>query len=132
MPSPPIVTMLLVSGVPSYLLLSLPVVIVIFGVSPGVIVFLVVHAVIWPMSRNLLDGFQAVPRIYVEAGRNMGLSGVGLLLGTYLPASMSYILSGVKVGWARAWRAAACCTASTTGAAASGTGVIPSASFSTY
>ena len=34
----------------------LPVVIVIFGVKPGVIVFLVVHAVLWPMARNVLDG----------------------------------------------------------------------------
>ena len=82
----------------------LPVVIVIFGVSPGVIIFLVVHAVLWPMSRNVLDGFQAVPLIYVEAGRNMGLSGLGLLFGVYLPAAVSYILSGLKVAWARAWR----------------------------
>ncbi len=82
----------------------LPVVIVIFGISPGVIVFLVVHAVIWPMSRNILDGFQAIPKIYIEAGLNMGLKGTSLLFGVYLPASISYILSGLKVGWARAWR----------------------------
>ena len=59
----------------------LPVVIIIFGVKPGVIVFLVVHSVIWPMSRNLMDGFGSVPRIYVEAGRNLGLSKMGLLFG---------------------------------------------------
>ena len=64
----------------------LPVVIVIFGVKPGVIVFLVVHAVLWPMARNVLDGFKAVPEIYVESGRNLGM------------------ISGLKVGWARAWR----------------------------
>lgn len=82
----------------------LPVVIVIVGIRPEVIVFLVVHAVIWPMSRNLLDGFQAVPRIYTEAGRNIGLSGFKLLLNVHLPSAMSYIVSGIKVGWARAWR----------------------------
>lgn len=82
----------------------LPVVIIVFGVKQGVIVFLVVHAVVWPMSRNLLDGFKAVPRIYVEAGENIGLHGMSLLLGIYLPASVSYIISGLKVGWARAWR----------------------------
>lgn len=82
----------------------LPVVIVIFGVNPGVIIFLVVHSVIWPMSRNILDGFLAVPRIYIEAGLNMGLKGASLLTGVYLPASISYIVSGLKVGWARAWR----------------------------
>jgi len=82
----------------------LPVVIVIFGVKPGVIVFLVVHAVIWPMSRNILDGFQAVPQIYIEAGKNIGLSNMKLIMGVYLPASISYIVSGLKVSWARAWR----------------------------
>lgn len=82
----------------------LPVIIVIVGVRPEVIVFLVVHAVIWPMSRSLLDGFQAVPSIYVEAGRNIGLRGFSLLRSVYLPAAMTYLVSGLKVGWARAWR----------------------------
>lgn len=82
----------------------LPVVIIIFGVKPGVIVFLVVHSVIWPMSRNLIDGFKAVPRIYLEAGMNMGLSRAGLLFGIYIPAATTYIVSGLKVSWARAWR----------------------------
>ncbi len=82
----------------------LPVVIIIFGVKPGVIVFLVIHAVLWPMARNVLDGFLAVPRIYIEAGQNMGLKGASLLWGVYIPAATSYIVSGLKVGWARAWR----------------------------
>jgi NitT/TauT family transport system permease protein len=82
----------------------LPVVIIIFGINPAVIVFLVVHAVIWPMSRNILDGFGAVPRIYVEAGKNIGVRGVRLLTGIYIPATTSYIVSGIKVSWARAWR----------------------------
>lgn len=82
----------------------LPVIIIIFGIKEEVIVFLVVHAVLWPMSRNVLDGFLAVPKIYVEAGMNMGLNSFSLLGGVYLPAAMSYIVSGLKVGWARAWR----------------------------
>ena len=82
----------------------LPVVIIICGINPSVIVFLVVHAVIWPMSRYMLDGFAAVPRIYIEAGRNIGVNGVKLLTGIYIPATTSYIVSGIKVSWARAWR----------------------------
>lgn len=82
----------------------LPVIIVIFGINPAVIVFLVVHAVVWPMSRSILDGFQAVPRIYVEAGKNIGVRGIRLLTGIYIPATTSYIVSGIKVSWARAWR----------------------------
>lgn len=82
----------------------LPVVIIIVGIRPEVIVFLVVHAVIWPMSRNMLDGFNAVPSIYLEAGRNIGLRGFSLLRSVYLPAATSYLVSGLKVSWARAWR----------------------------
>lgn len=82
----------------------LPVIIIIFGVKPGVITFLVVHAVLWPMARNVLDGFFAVPRIYIEAGKNIGLKKFSLLYGVYIPASITYIVSGLKVGWARAWR----------------------------
>jgi len=82
----------------------LPVVIIILGINPSVIVFLVVHAVLWPMSRNILDGFHAVPQIYIEAGLNMGLNRLALLTGVYIPAATSYIVSGLKVSWARAWR----------------------------
>ncbi len=82
----------------------LPVVIIIFGIKPGVIVFLVVHAVLWPMSRSVLDGFKSVPRIYIESGKNMGLTGLSLLGNVYFPAAMTHILSGLKTGWARAWR----------------------------
>ncbi len=82
----------------------LPVVIIIFGIHSSVIIFLVIHSVIWPMSRNLLDGFHSFPQIYIEAGKNIGLRGKSLLTGIYLPATTAYILSGLKVGWARAWR----------------------------
>ena len=82
----------------------LPIIIIIFGINPSVIVFLVIHAVIWPMSRNILDGFVSVPKIYVEAGTNIGLKGFSLLVGVYIPASLSFIISGLKVSWARAWR----------------------------
>ena len=82
----------------------LPIIIIIYGIKSSVIIFLVLHAVIWPMSRNILDGFQAVPRIYVEAGMNIGLKGFSLLTGVYIPAAFSFIISGLKVSWARAWR----------------------------
>ncbi len=82
----------------------LPVVIIIFGVKSGVIVFLVIHSVLWPMSRNVLDGFKATPQIYVEAGRNLGMNNFQMLTGIYIPAATTYIVSGLKVGWARAWR----------------------------
>ena len=56
------------------------------------------------MSRSIMDGFSSVPNIYVESGRNIGLHGISLVTGVYLPAAFSSVLSGLRVGWARAWR----------------------------
>lgn len=82
----------------------LPVVIIMFGIKPMVIVFLIIHSVLWPLARNILDGFMSVPVMYLESGLNMGMSKYRLLTGVYLPAASPYIISGIKVGWARAWR----------------------------
>ena len=56
------------------------------------------------LSRSILDGFRTIPKIYVEAGKNIGLDGLRLIFGVYVPASFANMLSGIKVGWARAWR----------------------------
>ena len=42
--------------------------------------------------------------MYLEVGRNIGLSPVKLIFGVFLPAALPRIFSGIKVGWARAWR----------------------------
>lgn len=82
----------------------LPILMITVGANDTSILILVVHSVIWPMSRNIIDGFKTTPRMYVEAGKNMGLGTLGLVTGVYIPASFANILSGIKVGWARAWR----------------------------
>lgn len=82
----------------------LPLAILWIGISDKTILALVIHSVVWPMSRNIIEGFKSIPKLYLEAGMNIGLSGMPLVLGVYIPASFSYILSGLKVGWARAWR----------------------------
>lgn len=82
----------------------LPILMITIGANDTSILILVIHSVVWPMSRNIIDGFKTTPRIYVESGMNMGLSTIGLVFGVYIPASFASMLSGVKVGWARAWR----------------------------
>ncbi len=82
----------------------IPVAILWLGIGDEAIIFMVVHSVIWPMSRSIIDGFKAVPKIYTEVGKNMGLYGAKLIFGVYLPASFERLFSGIKVGWARAWR----------------------------
>lgn len=82
----------------------IPVAILWLGIGDAAIIFMVFHSVVWPMSRSIIDGFDSVPKLYLEAGENIGLSHIRLVLGVFLPASMPRIFSGIKVGWARAWR----------------------------
>ncbi len=82
----------------------IPVAILWLGIGDKSIIFMVIHSVIWPMSRSTIDGFNAVPELYLEVGRNIGLGRAGLVFGVFLPAALPRIFSGIKVGWARAWR----------------------------
>lgn len=82
----------------------LPLAIMWFGIGEATIIFIVIHSILWPMSRSIIDGFKSVSNIYIESGKNIGLSGLRLVLGVYLPAAFSSVLSGMRVGWARAWR----------------------------
>lgn len=82
----------------------LPLAIMWFGIGEATIIFIVVHSIIWPMSRSIMDGFKSVPNLYIESGRNIGLRGLSLVKGVYIPAAFNSILSGLRVGWARAWR----------------------------
>ncbi len=82
----------------------LPILMITIGANDTSILILVIHSVVWPMSRNIIDGFKTTPSIYIESGKNIGLSTLGLVFGIYIPASFASMLSGIKVGWARAWR----------------------------
>jgi NitT/TauT family transport system permease protein len=75
-----------------------------FGLGVQSLVFVIVHSVLWPMSLNTYTGFVTVPTTLRRVGQNLGLSGWRLVAGILLPAAFPYILSGVKIGWAFAWR----------------------------
>ena len=83
----------------------LPLAILWFGVGEAAVIFVIVHAVLWPMSQNTINGFMAVPPIHIEVGRNIGLRHIRLVLGVYVPSSAPYLISGFKICWGRAWRA---------------------------
>ena len=75
-----------------------------FGLGVKSLIFVIVHSVLWPMSLNTYTGFVTVPRTLVSVGQNFGLTGWRFVVGILLPAAFPYILSGVKIGWAFAWR----------------------------
>ena len=75
-----------------------------FGLGTNSLVFVIVHSVLWPMALNTYAGFVAVPVTLRRVGQNFGLTGWRFVAGILLPAAFPYILSGVKIGWAFAWR----------------------------
>ena len=75
-----------------------------FGLGTSSLVFVIIHSVLWPMALNTYTGFVTVPQTLRRVGQNFGLSGWRLVAGILLPAEFPYILSGIKIGWAFAWR----------------------------
>jgi NitT/TauT family transport system permease protein len=83
----------------------LPLAILWIGIGEGAILFVIVHSVLWPVLLNTISGFENVPKMYREVGASIGLKPLPMILQVYVPASFPSILTGVKTGWARAWRA---------------------------
>ena len=83
----------------------LPLIIMWFGAGTRAVLAVIVHSALWPMLLNLTAGFSSVPEIYLDAGRNLSMGPAAITLEIRLRASMGYLLSGLKIGWARAWRA---------------------------
>jgi NitT/TauT family transport system permease protein len=82
----------------------MPLALIWFGLGTGSLIFVIVHAVLWPMSLNAYTGFVTVPQTLVRVGENFGLRGWSLVSGILLPAAFPYLLTGTKIGWAFAWR----------------------------
>lgn len=82
----------------------LPMAMLWFGLGIDALIFVLLHAVIWVVAMNTHAGFGAVSETLRMVGRNYGLSLPGYVLRILVPAAFPSILSGLKVGWAFAWR----------------------------
>ena len=63
-----------------------------------------VQSVVWTVAINTFAGFQSVPPTLRMAGQNFGFSGLGYIFRILIPAAFPFILTGLKIGWAHAWR----------------------------
>ncbi|MGA8190271.1 MAG: ABC transporter permease [Candidatus Sulfotelmatobacter sp.] len=75
-----------------------------FGLSQNAILFVVVMGSLLSVTLAMEDGRKQMPKIYGMAGRNLGARGFQLFWYVLLPASLPFIVSGLKQGWAFAWR----------------------------
>ncbi|MEW6256603.1 MAG: ABC transporter permease [Pseudomonadota bacterium] len=82
----------------------LPLALLWFGLGMGSIVFVIVHSVLWAVALNTHAGFQSVSDTMRMAGQTFGLKGLRYIFGILIPAALPSIVSGLKIGWAFAWR----------------------------
>ena len=75
-----------------------------FGLSQNAILFVVVMGSLLSVTLAMEDGRKQMPKIFGQAGRNLGATGFKLFWYVLLPASLPFIVSGLKQGWAFAWR----------------------------
>lgn len=82
----------------------LPLALLWFGLGSGSLVFVLVHSVLWVVALNMHAGFMGVSPTLRMVGRNYGLGRIAYVVKILVPAAFPSILTGLKVGWAFAWR----------------------------
>ena len=76
----------------------IPLAILWFGLGNPPAIFLIAIGAFFPVLINTIAGVRHVDGIYLRAARNLGASQSTLFLRVILPASVPYILSGVRIG----------------------------------
>jgi NitT/TauT family transport system permease protein len=82
----------------------LPLALIWFGLGTGSIIFVLVHSVLWAVALNTHAGFRSVSATMRMVGQNYGLRRFALVRYILIPAAFPSILTGLKIGWAFAWR----------------------------
>ncbi len=83
----------------------LPLAILWFGLSDKAIYFVIIMGSVFSITMSMESSLSTIPRIIPMAGRNLGAKGLKLFWYVLLPASLPQLVSGLKQGWAFAWRA---------------------------
>ena len=75
-----------------------------FGQTEAAMLFVVVMGTLWSVVIATETGVRNVPPIYRRAALTMGSRRLHIWLKVILPAALPFIVSGMKQGWAFAWR----------------------------
>jgi NitT/TauT family transport system permease protein len=81
-----------------------PLAILWFGQTENAMLFVVVMGTVWSVIIATDHGARTIPPIYARVARTMGSKGLHLWTRVMLPASLPFLVSGMKQGWAFAWR----------------------------
>ena len=75
-----------------------------FGQTETAMLFVVIMGTVWSVIISTDNGVRAVPPIFARAAKTMGSRGAHTWVKVIFPAALPFIVSGVKQGWAFAWR----------------------------
>jgi len=81
-----------------------PLAILLFRLSEGAILFVVVLGAAPAIANGLITGIDHVPPLLLRAGRVVGARGMAAYRHVILPAALPSFVAGLKQGWAFAWR----------------------------
>ena len=81
-----------------------PLALVWFGQTEAAMLFVVVMGTLWSVIIATETGVRNVPPIYRRAALTMGSKRLHIWFKVILPAALPFIVSGMKQGWAFAWR----------------------------
>jgi NitT/TauT family transport system permease protein len=81
-----------------------PLAILLFQLSEQAILFVILIGAVPSIANGVIAGVDYVPPLLVRVGRNIGAGSLALYRHVVLPAALPSIISGLKQGWAFAWR----------------------------
>jgi NitT/TauT family transport system permease protein len=81
-----------------------PAAILLFGLADGAIIFVVVMGATPAIANGLINGIDNISPVLLRAGRVLGAKRFAAFRSVILPAAMPSFISGLKQGWAFAWR----------------------------
>jgi NitT/TauT family transport system permease protein len=75
-----------------------------FGQTEGAMLFVVIMGTVGSVVIATSTGARSIPPIYTRVARTMGSEGLDKWTRVILPASLPFLVTGMKQGWAFAWR----------------------------
>jgi NitT/TauT family transport system permease protein len=81
----------------------IPIAILWFGVGDLAAIFLIFVGCFFPLLLTAINAVRSIPAVYVNAGRNFGLSSVGLLRRVLYPAVVPSLIVGLRITLGIAW-----------------------------
>ncbi len=82
----------------------LPLALLWFGLNERAILFVVVMGAIMSIAQSTEDGVRNTAPVHIRAARNLGAGGLRIYSAVVFPAALPSIVTGMKMGWAFAWR----------------------------